>query len=54
MWSELLQAYKAYLSSAIALAFQRSKPATWKLKFRCIAVISARSWNQVYQVVRGL
>ncbi len=49
-----VQAYKAYLNSAIATSFQRNKAATWKLKFRCIADITRALTDQVYQVVRGL
>jgi hypothetical protein len=48
----IVQAYKAYLKSAVATAFARGKPTTWKLKFGCLADWSRAVTDQVWQVVR--
>jgi hypothetical protein len=48
----VVQAYKAYLKSAIASAFARGKPTTWKLKFGCLADWTRSLTDQVWQIVR--
>jgi hypothetical protein len=48
----VVQAYKAYLKSAVSSAFARGKPTTWKMKFGCLADWTRSLTDQVWQVVR--
>ncbi len=47
-------AYKAALKSAVAWAFARGTPSTWKLKFYCIADTTRVLKDQVLQIVKTI